>query len=106
MTFELKATLVLGIVLSSTLGDYYSKLYTVDQRLAFGAIALAAYAFGGLIWLDMLTYFKNLALSASLWVLISMGSALVVSQVCFGEHLTTRCWCGIVVGLVAIVLML
>jgi multidrug transporter EmrE-like cation transporter len=104
-TFE-KYFAIVGLVITTALGDYYSKCYSQSPALGSAAAAMSSYLVSLAFWFALLRGTQNLARAGLIWGVSATAGVLVISQLFFQECLTWRQWTGVGFGIVSLTLLL
>ena len=97
---------IAGAVITTGVGDFLSKRYSLNPQVSTLACVIAAYVAGVMCWLQMMLRYKNLARAGVMWIVLSAVVLILLSHFVFHETITPRQWCGIVVGVGSLLLLL
>ena len=95
------------LVLSATsviAGDYFSKLWSVDQRSLFYWLGLAGYCLSGFFYIPTLLR-EGLIVTSIIWLLISVAGFIIIGTVLFKEVLSPLQITGIVLATISLVIL-
>lgn len=103
MKYWLYISLIIGGVLL-TCGDLWMKAWAVSDKKLWYVIGVATWILGSafLAW----TYkYKNMAIATTIYILVNVGTLLLVSWIYYKEPVTTKQLIGVCLGIVAALLM-
>jgi cell division protein FtsW (lipid II flippase) len=101
-----RTLIIIGLIATTAMGDYYSKMWSLSPGFPAFVRVLVSYSLGVGFWLILLRDTGNLARAGLIWGLSATAVLLVISQVAFQECLTLRQWIGIGFGTISMVLLM
>ena len=87
-----------------SIGEYYSKLWSLGPNKIFFIIVLAAYAMSGVMWLPALRLHGQLSALSAVWSCLSILVCMGIGLLAFGESLSTRQIIGLILAIIASIL--
>jgi multidrug transporter EmrE-like cation transporter len=96
--------LVLCSLVFYSIGEYYSKLWSLGPSKIFFLIVLASYSMSGVMWLPALRLHGQLSALSAVWSCLSIIICILVGVLMFGEELSTRQVIGLVLAVAASIL--
>lgn len=83
-------------------GDYFSKSWSVNQRVSLAALAIAGYACSAIFYMPTLLR-EGLIVTSVVWSVLSIIGFLVIGLFVFNETLTPLQWLGVGFGVVSLI---
>jgi multidrug transporter EmrE-like cation transporter len=86
-------------------GEYLSKVYIINPRLGTLVVLVASYCSGVFLWLPALRQRPELAVTGTIWSVVTMLMTVAIGVFIFGEALSTTRVIGIVLAMIAVALL-
>jgi multidrug transporter EmrE-like cation transporter len=86
-------------------GEYLSKSYVTSPRPAALIVLICMYTCGALLWLPALKQKPELAITGTLWSVITLLMTVAIGIFAFGESLALHQMFGIALAVGAVVLL-
>ena len=96
--------LIIFAVISVVTGDYFAKLWSINQRPIFFIAALIGYFGSGLFYTPTLVR-EGLVVTSVLWSVLAIIGFLVIGLIVFKEPITTIELVGVVFGIASLVIL-
>ena len=97
--------LLIASGLAFAFGEFLSKKFAQHPSLWGGAIVVAIYAVGSLLWLPAIAQTNQLTITGTIWNVMAFVSTAFIGMVLFHETLTPLAYGGIAFGLVSVLLL-
>lgn len=102
---KLPVILLLILAASSvTVGDYFGKYWSINQKMVYYWLALLGYFGSGIFYLPTLLR-KGLVVTSLIWTLIATIGFLIIGLVIFKENLTPLQVVGVILGISALIVL-
>ena len=86
-------------------GEYFSERFALNPSAVFILCVLLAYGCSELLWLPALLERNSLAVTGTLWSVMSLLATVSIGTLVFHERLTPIHWLGVVLAFAAILLL-
>jgi multidrug transporter EmrE-like cation transporter len=86
-------------------GEYLSKSYVLEPRPLVLLVLIGTYTIGALLWLPALKQKPELAVTGTLWSVITLLMTVAIGVIVFGESLPLYKICGVLLAIAAVVLL-
>ena len=87
------------------IGEYTSKLYSLNPRADMAAASVLSYGMTALFWLPALTHTQSISTTGVLWAVLYAVITLMIGVLLFHEPITLIQAAGIVLALISIILI-
>jgi multidrug transporter EmrE-like cation transporter len=96
--------LIIFAAASVIVGDYFAKLWSIEQRPILWVVAVIGYFFSGFFYIPTLLR-EGLVVTSLLWSVLSIVGFLAIGLIVFKEMLTGAQVVGVVFGIVSLVIL-
>lgn len=87
-----------------TIGDYFAKKWSLDQKNIFIALAIFNYFLASCFYIPTLLK-EGLVVTTVIWILLSTIGFLFVGVIIFKEPLSITHYIGVAIGIIAIFIL-
>jgi len=95
--------LFLTLIVIECCGLYYTKKYSINNKLLYIFFAILFYGLIPIILILLLKYQNSIALLNVLWNVLSTIYGIIIGLLIFHEHLNINQWIGVVLGILSII---
>lgn len=108
MKFLLSINYLVWLALSGiffAVGEFLSKKFALNPKLALVAGILAIYSLGVLAWLPAILQKNQLSIVGAIWSVLSLLATVLIGLLIFGEKLSAVGVVGVIMAVIAVALL-